>query len=94
MGKLLHGKFKLKITSIRNVGFGDTDRYNAVIVSTGENVSVKFLNHGKDPSVFVHETAIFDGDDNDIQTNPKERIDESRQKQGFHNPIIEKLSEK
>jgi len=93
MGKLLHGKFELKINSLRNGGYGETDRYNAVIVSTGEDVSVKFLNHGKDPAIFVGKTAIFDGDDNDIQTDPKEQINLSRPKKGFYNPLIKKLLE-
>jgi hypothetical protein len=88
MGRLLHGTFKLKIVSIRNVGYGDTDRYNAIIISTGENVSVKFKNMDKDLNLFVGKIGVFDGDNNDIQTDPKHRIDLSRPRESFDNPFI------
>jgi hypothetical protein len=87
MGELLHGQFKLRIESVRNRR-DITDRYNAVIISVGERVSVKFKNHGKDPQSFVGKIGIFDGDRNDIQLEPTENIDESRAWQSFENPFI------
>jgi hypothetical protein len=77
MGNLLHGKFELRITSIRNRG-KHTDRYKAVIISTGQEVSVKFVNHDTDPYVFVGKTAFFDGNANDIQDNPHMYINPER----------------
>lgn len=89
MGKLLVGEMTLKIVSVRNKG-SDTDRYRAVDVSSGESVSVKFKNHGKDPHIFVGKTGTFDGNNNDIQTEPQKYIDTSRPHGHFHNPFFEK----
>ena len=88
MGKLLQGTLKLEIKSVRNTGSG-TDRYNAVVISTGESVSVKFINHGKDPHLFVGKAGTFDGYHNDIQTDPKKRINTSRSHGNFPNPFID-----
>ena len=87
MGKLLYGRMKLKIISVRNTR-KDTDRYNAVIVDSGRNVSVRFKNHGNDPKIFVGKTAVFDGDDNDIQADPEFGIDSMRSKENFTNPFV------
>jgi len=87
MGVLLHGRMKLKIESVRNTR-RKTDRYNAVDTSSGKRVSVRFKNHGNDPHIFVGKTGVFDGDDNDIQTDPEHRIDSSRPREGFNNPFL------
>jgi hypothetical protein len=87
MGELLHGTMKLKIESVRNTR-RDTDRYNATEISSGRKVSVRFKNHGKDPHTFVGKTGVFDGDDNDIQTDPQQRIDQKRSHGSFNNPFI------
>jgi hypothetical protein len=87
MGKLLVGEMTLKIVSVRNTGSG-TDRYKAVDVSSGESVSVKFKNHGKDPHIYIGETGTFDGCNNDVQTEPQRCIDTSRPHGHFHNPFF------
>ena len=89
MGNLLHGRFELKIKSVRNKG-KHTDRYNAIIVATGQEVSVKFANNGTDPIRYVGKTAFFDGDTNDIQDNPRMKINserDSRDPETFINPF-------
>ena len=90
MGNLLHGTFELEIKSVRNTR-KHTDRYNAIIVPTGQEVSVKFANHGTDPNIYVGKTAFFDGDTNDIQDNPRMYINserDGRDPQTFLNPFI------
>ena len=77
MGNLLHREFELKIKSVRNTR-EHTDRYNAIIVPTGQEVSVKFANHGTNPNIYVGKTAFFDGDTNDIQDNPRMNINPER----------------
>jgi len=87
MGDLLYGDFKLKITSLRNPG-RDTDRYNATVVSSGQRVSVKFQNNGQKPETFIGRTAIFNGNDNDIQSDPEQNIDLRRANRNFNNPFV------
>ena len=89
MGNLLYGEFELKITSVRNTR-EHTDRYNAIIVPTGQEVSVKFANHGTDPDIYVGKTALFNGDTNDIQDNPRMNINperDGRDPKTFINPF-------
>ena len=96
MGNFVVGKFELEILQVKNTG-DSTDRYYARVINApessnvkqGDRVTVKFSNHNKDPNIFVGQTGIFDGDDNDIQDNPYENIALNRPGRSiFKNPFV------
>jgi hypothetical protein len=65
------------IEELRQIG-------TAVNIKTNEEVSVKFKNRRPSSYDFVGKIGTFDGDKNDIQTDPNSPIDTSRQNQSFN----------
>jgi tetratricopeptide (TPR) repeat protein len=86
-GEFLDGQFRLRIIDIHNDRGNNVTRYIAENVHTGEIVSVKFRNRDKQPERYIGWIGDFDGNDNDIQTNPRGNIRTGRQGATFGNPF-------
>jgi tetratricopeptide (TPR) repeat protein len=86
-GEFLDGQFRLRIIAIRNDSGNSVTRYIAENVRTGEIVSVKFRDCDKLPERYIGRIGDFDGNDNDIQTNPRGNIRTGRQGATFGNPF-------
>jgi 5-methylcytosine-specific restriction endonuclease McrBC GTP-binding regulatory subunit McrB len=105
MGEFIYGTIKLRILNTHDSD-KDLERYIAEVieviapnpkngeiqVASGEKVTVKFRNEGKQPEEYFEQTAIFDGQSNDIQNKPDESIQQPRTKHypiTFNNPFTE-----
>jgi tetratricopeptide (TPR) repeat protein len=98
MSNFLYGNFVLYITDKRRSNDTDrnTNRYISKVIYSEKHpeyidneVTVKFKHHSNARSLFYYNIGNFDGQDNDIQSDPLENIRENRRGHcNFNNPFI------
>jgi hypothetical protein len=93
-GEFLSGSFLLEIIAQHGSALDFTVRYDAKIISfeseqkldVGDSVMVKFAHNDGDLSWYIGKTALFDGDDNDIQRGTGKVTENRPGNPSFKNP--------